>query len=45
MEAWIDVFHFVQSLRMTYQHKQLAAGGEADNYIDPDQPNPLDRRT
>jgi CBS domain-containing protein len=44
VEAWIDAFHFVQSVRLAHQQQQIDAGGEADNYIDPEQLNPLDRR-
>jgi CBS domain-containing protein len=44
VEAWIGAFHFVQSVRLVHQHQQIHAGGQADNYIDPEQLNPLDRR-
>lgn len=44
VEAWVDAFHFVQSVRLTHQQRQIEAGGQADNYIDPEQLNLLDRR-
>jgi CBS domain-containing protein len=44
VEGWIDAFHFIQSLRMTHQQAQIEAGATADNYLRPDELNPLDRR-
>jgi CBS domain-containing protein len=44
MEAWVDAFHFIQSVRMTHQQAQLEAGTSADNYLKPDELNALDRR-
>jgi CBS domain-containing protein len=44
VEGWIDAFHFIQSVRMTHQQAQIEAGAPADNYLDPDSLNALDRR-
>jgi CBS domain-containing protein len=43
VDAWVDAFHFLQSVRLAHQ-QQIEAGQEADSYIDPEQLNPLDRR-
>jgi CBS domain-containing protein len=42
--AWIDAFHFIQMLRLRHQQVQLAQGAPADNYVQPERLNPLERR-
>lgn len=44
IEAWISAFFFIQMLRLRGQHEEHQAGGEMDNWINPDQLNDLDRR-
>jgi CBS domain-containing protein len=44
VEGWIDAFHFIQSVRMTHQQEQIEQGVPADNYLDPDSLNALNRR-
>jgi CBS domain-containing protein len=44
VEGWLEAFHFIQSMRMTHQQKQLEDGTRADNYLDPGELNALDRR-
>lgn len=44
VEAWIDAFHFIQSLRLMHQRSQIESGANADNYLAPDALNALDRR-
>ncbi|MGH8630917.1 MAG: DUF294 nucleotidyltransferase-like domain-containing protein, partial [Burkholderiales bacterium] len=43
-DAWQEGFWFLQLLRLKHQHAQLEAGQSADNLLDPDQLNDLDRR-
>lgn len=43
-DAWQEGFWFLQLLRLKHQHAQLEAGRPADNLLDPDQLNELDRR-
>ena len=42
--AIIDGFHFVQLLRLRAQHLESENDGQADNRVDPDSLNELDRR-
>jgi CBS domain-containing protein len=42
--AWIDAFHFIQMLRLRHQQAQLAQGVPADNYVQPERLNQLERR-
>ncbi|WP_341650248.1 DUF294 nucleotidyltransferase-like domain-containing protein [Thauera humireducens] len=42
--AIIDGFHFVQLLRLRAQHLESEHDGQADNRVDPDSLNELDRR-
>jgi CBS domain-containing protein len=44
VEGWIDAFHFIQSVRMAHQQAQIEQGLPADNYLDPNSLNTLDRR-
>ncbi len=43
-EAWREAFWFLQLLRLKHQHAQLEAGEPADNLLDPNKLNALDRR-
>jgi CBS domain-containing protein len=43
-DAWQEGFWFLQLLRLKHQHGQLEAGHPADNLLDPQQLNELDRR-
>jgi CBS domain-containing protein len=44
VEAWVDAFHFIQMLRLRHQQQQVASGHAADNYVQPDRLNDLERR-
>ena len=44
VEASVQAFHHLQRIRLSHQHACLAAGRPADNLVDPEQLNPLDRR-
>lgn len=44
IEGWVDAFHFLQMLRLRHQDECSAQGKEADNRIDPEHLNELDRR-
>ena len=43
-EAWIAAIHFLQHFRLRHQHGQIARGDIADNFLNPDRLNELDRR-
>lgn len=44
VDAWVDAFHFMQSLRLRHQHGLTARGEAAHNRIDPYAFNQLDRK-
>lgn len=44
VDAWVDAFHFMQSLRLRHQHGLTARGEPAHNRIDPYAFNQLDRK-
>ncbi|MBL8486823.1 MAG: CBS domain-containing protein [Rhodocyclaceae bacterium] len=44
VEASVQAFHHLQRIRLSHQHACLAGGRPADNLVDPEQLNPLDRR-
>ena len=44
MEGWAEAFLFIQMLRLRDQYEKLQAQRVADNRIDPDDLNDLDRR-
>lgn len=44
VDAWVDAFHFLQSLRLRHQHGLTARGETAHNRIDPYAFNQLDRK-
>jgi CBS domain-containing protein len=44
VEAWVGAFHFIQLLRLRRQHVAQTKGETANNRIDPEQLNELDRR-
>ncbi len=44
VEAWVAAFHFIQLLRLRRQHVAQTKGETANNRIDPEQLNELDRR-
>jgi len=43
-DAWIAAIQFLQHFRLRHQHGQIARGEKADNYLNPDRLNELDRR-
>ncbi|HET7832208.1 MAG TPA: DUF294 nucleotidyltransferase-like domain-containing protein [Gallionella sp.] len=44
LEGWVDAFNFLQTLRLRHQYECGAQGKAADNLINPEQLNELDRR-
>jgi CBS domain-containing protein len=44
VEAWIDAFHFIQSIRLRHQHEQHVQRREMTNRISPSELNRLDRK-
>ena len=44
VDAWVDAFHFMQSLRMRHQHGLTSRGKTAHNRINPYELNQLDRK-
>ena len=44
VDAWVEAFHFMQSVRLRHQHGQKARGEAAHNRVDPYAFNPLDRK-
>lgn len=44
VEAWIDAFHFIQTVRLRLHDKQLKQNEETNNYLDPDSLSDLDKR-
>ncbi len=44
VEAWIDAFHFIQTVRLRLHDKQLKNGEETHNYLDPETLSDLDKR-
>lgn len=44
VDAWVDAFHFMQTLRLRHQHGLTARGEPAHNRIDPYAFNQLDRK-
>ncbi|MFN3076930.1 MAG: putative nucleotidyltransferase substrate binding domain-containing protein [Alphaproteobacteria bacterium] len=44
VDAWIDAFHFIQSIRLAHQHEQSLARTPPDNLIKPSDLNKLDHR-
>ena len=44
VDAWVDAFHFMQTLRLRHQHGLASRGETAHNRIDPYALNQLDRK-
>ncbi len=44
VDAWVDAFHFMQTLRLRHQHGLTSRGEAAHNRIDPYALNQLDRK-
>ncbi len=44
VDAWVDAFHFMQTLRLRHQHGLTSRGEVANNRIDPYALNQLDRK-
>lgn len=44
LEGWVDAFNFLQTSRLRHQYECSAQGKAADNLINPEQLNELDRR-
>ena len=44
VDAWVDAFHFMQTLRLRHQHGLTSRGETAHNRIDPYALNQLDRK-
>ena len=44
VDAWVDAFHFMQTLRLRHQHGLASRGEKANNRIDPYALNQLDRK-
>lgn len=43
-DAWIAAFNYLQHFRLRHQHAQIARGEPADNHLNPERLNELDRR-
>ncbi len=44
VDAWVDAFHFMQSVRLRHHHGQKVRGEATHNRVDPYAFNPLDRK-
>lgn len=43
-DMWVAAINFLQHFRLRNQHAQISRGEQADNYLQPDRLNALDRR-
>src|SRR5438067_16989 len=44
-DAWSGAFYYLQLIRLRHQWQQIARGEAADNHVNPDQLDDLERRT